>query len=338
MHVLVTGGAGYIGSHTVRELIKAGHRVVILDNLSRGHREAVAVLQKTTPAGTLDFVPGDTGDHALVSGLLQERGIEAVLHFAAHSQVGESVERPELYYRNNVVHGLSLLDTVREGGVKYFIFSSTAAVYGEPVEVPVSEEHPVVPANPYGATKLAFEGALRWYGRAGGPRWMALRYFNAAGADPDGDLGEDHRPETHLIPLVLQAALGLRPAISIFGTDYPTPDGTCIRDYIHVTDLAVAHVLALHALVRGAAPAAYNLGNGSGYSVLEVVRAAEAVTGRSIPVRHTGRRAGDPAVLVAGARQAGQMLGWRPRFADLRTIIDTAWRWHQKHPAGFETV
>lgn len=335
MNVLVTGGAGYIGSHTVKELVKAGHAVVILDNLSRGHRAAVDVLQKSSPAGAVDFVAGDTGEKELVAGLLKERRIEAVLHFAAHSQVGESVEHPALYYHNNVVRGLALLEAVREAQVAYFIFSSTAAVYGEPVETPIPEEHPLVPTNPYGATKLALEGALHWYGRAYGLRWAALRYFNAAGADPEGELGEDHRPETHLLPLVLQAALGLRPAINVFGNDYPTPDGTCIRDYIHVTDLAAAHVLALHALAAGAAPGVYNLGNGSGYSVLEVIRTAEKVTGRSIPVRFTGRRAGDPAVLVAGARRAREILGWRPRFGDLADIVATAWRWHSRHPGGF---
>ncbi|MCL6611481.1 MAG: UDP-glucose 4-epimerase GalE [Peptococcaceae bacterium] len=326
MNVLVCGGAGYIGSHAVRELMKAGHRAVVLDNLSRGHRGAV---------GDAIFIEGDIADRDLLAGLIRREGIEACMHFAAHSLVGESVGRPDTYYFNNVVKGLALLDACVKAGVRCFVFSSTAAVYGDPVEVPIKEDHPTVPANPYGATKLAFEGALRWYGGAFGLKYASLRYFNAAGADPAGDIGEDHDPETHLIPLVLKAASGKLPGISVFGNDYPTPDGTCIRDYIHVTDLARAHLLALEYLRSGMPSDCFNLGNGSGYSVLEVIKTAEEVTGRSIEVKFSARRPGDPAVLVAGAGKAREALGWRPQFDDLRTIIETAWAWHRDHPDGF---
>jgi UDP-glucose 4-epimerase len=327
LKLLVTGGAGYIGSHTIRELVKRGHRVVVLDNLSQGHAAAV-------PEGLL--VRGDTGDRALLEHLCTEFEIEAVLHFAAGSLVGDSVRRPAAYYHNNVVKGLRLLDAMVESGVQYLVFSSTAAVYGEPRQVPIPEDHPVVPANPYGATKLALEEALQWYGAAYGLRFVSLRYFNAAGADPAGDIGEDHDPETHLIPLVLKAALGTGPELTVFGTDYPTPDGTCIRDYIHVNDLAEAHVLALEALAAGAPSTVYNLGNGSGYSVLEVVRAAGEVVGKPVKVNYGARRPGDPAVLVAGAEKIKERLNWRPRFSGLRAIIETAWRWHRSRPRGFE--
>jgi UDP-glucose 4-epimerase len=281
-------------------------------------------------------VRGDTSDRELLQELLAGDGIEAVLHFAASSLVGESVRSPSEYYRNNLVKGLSLLDSMVNAGVRSLVFSSTAAVYGEPREVPIPEEHGTVPTNPYGATKLALEGALRWYGEAYGLRYASLRYFNAAGADPAGDLGEDHDPETHLIPLVLRVALGLMPHLNVFGTDYPTPDGTCIRDYIHVSDLADAHVLALEALASGAASTVYNLGNGSGYSVLEVIRAAEEVVGKPIPVQYAARRSGDPAALVAGSEKIKRGLGWRPRFESLHTMIETAWRWHSSHPRGFK--
>ncbi|MEW6447863.1 MAG: UDP-glucose 4-epimerase GalE [Bacillota bacterium] len=324
MHVLVTGGAGYIGSQTVKELLRAGYKVTVLDNLSRGHKAVARLLPQA------EFVWGDIADRELVVGLVRSRGIAAVLHFAALSIVGESAADPALYYRNNMVKGLALLEAMREAGVPYFIFSSTAAVYGEPVQVPVTEDHPLVPTNPYGATKLAFEEALRWYGAAYGLRYISLRYFNAAGADPQGDLGEDHRPETHLIPVVLQAALGLREAVTVFGTDYPTPDGTCIRDYIHVTDLAAAHVLALEALAEGHAPGAYNLGNERGHSVREVIETARRVTGRDFPVVEGARRPGDPAVLVASSQRIKEDLGWRPRYGDLETIVRTAWDWHRR--------
>ncbi|MBC7325368.1 MAG: UDP-glucose 4-epimerase GalE, partial [Moorella sp. (in: Bacteria)] len=261
MRILVTGGAGYIGSHTVKELVAAGHYVVALDNLSRGRRAAVRQAK---------FVRADLADQKLITELLRAEKIEAVMHFAASSLVGESMQHPAAYYQNNVVNGLHLLESMRQAKTPYLVFSSTAAVYGEPTETPIPEEHPTVPTNPYGATKLALEGALAWYSRAYGLKYISLRYFNAAGADPEGDPGEDHDPETHLIPLVLKAALGQLPAVKIFGRDYPTPDGTCIRDYIHVTDLARAHLLALKALADGKEPAVYNLGNGSGYSVLEV--------------------------------------------------------------------
>lgn len=331
MNVLVTGGAGYIGSHTVKRLATAGYRVTILDNLSRGHREAIALLPKA------EFVIGDTGDYELVSRVLKTRTIQAVLHFAAHSQVGESVTNPALYYENNVINGLRLLEAVRGSGVPYFIFSSTAAVYGEPTGIPIYENAVLAPTNPYGATKLAFERALQWYSAAYGFKYIALRYFNAAGADPEGRLGEDHRPETHLIPLVLQTALGTRPEINIFGQDYPTPDGTCLRDYIHVTDLAEAHLLALKALEGGSPSQVYNLGNEKGYSVKEVINAAKKVTGVDFTAKHGPRRAGDPAVLVASSRRIQEELGWKPQFGDLETIIRTAWEWHRVHPRGYST-
>lgn len=326
MNILVTGGAGYIGSHTVKELIAKEHRVVVLDNLSRGHPEAVG--------GAL-LVRGDTSDTRLLAELFKEHKVEAVMHFAASSQVGESVRQPSGYYRNNVVKGLALLDAMVQGGVPYLVFSSTAAVYGEPEEIPISEEHPALPTNPYGATKLALEGAMRWYGDAYGLKFASLRYFNAAGADPAGDIGEDHDPETHLIPLVLKAALGILPHLEIFGDDYPTPDGTCIRDYVHVSDLAAAHVLALDKMAAGAPSSVYNLGNGSGYSVLEVVQAAGKVTGKPVKVKFGARRPGDPAVLVAGSQKIRDELSWEPAFADLRTIVETAWRWHLSHPTGY---
>lgn len=324
--VLVTGGAGYIGSHTVRELSRRGYQIIVLDNLSKGHRASVA---------GVEFVEGDTADGGLLRSLFQEREVRAVVHFAASSLVGESVLDPAAYYRNNVLGGISLLDAMASARVPYLVFSSTAAVYGEPREVPIPEDHPAVPANPYGATKLALEGAMRWYGEAYGMKYAALRYFNAAGADPAGDIGEDHAPESHLIPLVLKAAMGLLPTLSVFGTDYPTPDGTCVRDYVHVNDLAEAHVLALDALAAGAPSGAYNLGNGNGYSVLEVIKAAEAVTGQRVPVEYGPRRPGDPATLVASSEKAKRDLGWQPGFADLAAIIGTAWEWHRKHPQGF---
>lgn len=326
MNILVTGGAGYIGSHTVLELINRNHRVVVLDNLSKGHRAAL---------GGVELVQGDTSDTVLLKELFKKHRIEAVVHFAASSLVGESVRQPADYYHNNVVKGLALLGAMVESGVQCLVFSSTAAVYGEPVEVPIPEEHPTVPTNPYGATKLALEGAMGWYGRAYGLRCASLRYFNAAGADPSGEIGEDHDPETHLIPLVLKSAMGLIPHLEIYGTDYPTPDGTCLRDYIHVSDLAAAHALALDALASGTPAAVYNLGNGNGYSVLEVIKTAEEVVGRPIKVKYGPRRPGDPAALVASSRRIMDELGWQPRFADLKTIIETAWRWHSGHPAGF---
>lgn len=329
MNILVTGGAGYIGSHTVRELVNRKHRVVVLDNLSKGHEAAVK---------DAELVRGDTADRELLKNLFKEYRVEAVMHFAASSLVGESVRHPSGYYHNNVVKGLSLLDAMVESGVRHLVFSSTAAVYGEPREVPIPEDHPASPTNPYGATKLALEGAMRWYEEAYGLRYTSLRYFNAAGADPAGDIGEDHDPETHLIPLVLKVALGLMPRLEVFGTDYPTPDGTCVRDYIHVNDLADAHVLALEALASGFPSTVYNLGNGSGYSVLEVIRAAEEVVGRPITVNYGARRPGDPAALVAGSEKIRAELGWRPRLNDLRAIIETAWRWHRSHPRGFEDM
>jgi UDP-glucose-4-epimerase GalE len=318
--ILVTGGAGYIGSHVAKLLHQRGYHPVVFDNLEFGHRWAARW-------GT--FVEGDLADEERVKDLLLEHGIRAVLHFAGYAYVGESVRDPGRYYRNNVANTLSLLQAMVEVESEYLIFSSSCATYGEPNAVPISEEHPQSPVNPYGRTKLVVEGMLRDFEVAHKLRHVSLRYFNAAGADPDGDLGEDHDPETHLIPLILDVARGKRPHIAIFGTDYPTPDGTCIRDYIHVTDLAEAHVLALEHLLGGGESRSYNLGNGAGYSVREVIEGARRLTGHPIPAIEARRRWGDPGVLVGSAEKIRAELGWTPRFAGLDAILETAWKWHR---------
>lgn len=318
--VLVIGGAGYIGSHMVKLLGQLGCGVTILDDLSSGHRDAVL-------CG--DFVQGNFGDRVVLDTVLS-RGFDAVMHFASFIQVGESVQQPDKYYRNNVTYTLGLLDAMRAHGVNKFIFSSTAATFGEPQYTPINEQHPQQPINPYGRTKLMVEQALADYNRAYGFKSVCLRYFNAAGADPEGQLGERHDPETHLIPLVLQAASGRRPSISVFGRDYDTPDGTCIRDYVHIQDLCSAHWLALQSLMNGADSQAYNLGNGNGFSVQEVIDTAEQVTGRKISIVNGPRRDGDPARLVADSRLAREKLGWQPQYADLATIIEHAWKWETR--------
>ncbi|MCS7211439.1 MAG: UDP-glucose 4-epimerase GalE [Chloroherpetonaceae bacterium] len=320
MKVLVTGGAGYIGSHGVRQLQRAGYQTLVVDNLIYGHRD---FLEKS------EHMIGDLQDQAFVESIFAKHTISAVMHFAAFAYVGESVQEPAKYYRNNLVATLNLLDAMRAYGVKYFIFSSTCATYGEPKQVPIPETHPQQPINPYGRSKLMIEQILRDYDHAYGIKSVSLRYFNAAGADPEGDIGEDHTPETHLIPLLLDVAMGRRPFITIYGDDYPTPDGTCIRDYIHVTDLAQAHVLGLKYLEAGGRSDAFNLGNGQGFSVREVHQMAERVTGKAIKAIVGKRRPGDPAKLVGSAEKAQRTLGWQPRFADLETIIRTAWQWHQ---------
>ena len=325
MRILVTGGAGYIGGFTVRRLLAKGHAVTVFDNLSAGHRAAV-------PPDCLvvgDLRDADQLDHHLVS-----RRIEAVIHFAASAYVGESVTNPAKYYANNLRNSMNLLERVRRQNIQRFVFSSTCATYGNPEKLPLTEAHPQRPVNPYGNTKLAFEYMLRDYSAAYGIGFAALRYFNAAGASVDGAHGEQHDPETHLIPLVLQVALGQRSHIDIFGTDYDTPDGTCVRDYVHVEDLAEAHLLALEKLTPGVG-AAFNIGTGTGNSVREVVRVCEEVTGKPIAVKEGPRRAGDPPVLVAGAEKVRAALGWSPKFPDLRSIIETAWDWHRTHPTGY---
>jgi UDP-glucose 4-epimerase len=323
--VLVTGGAGYIGSVVVEELIARGaERVVVLDDLSRGHAAAVP------PEARL--IVGDVADGELVRGLCAEERIDGVVHLAAWSLVGQSVTMPAEYYRANVIKGLCLLEALLGAGVRRFVFSSTAAVYGDAGDAPIEETTPVHPTNPYGETKLAIEKALAWYERAYGLRYASLRYFNAAGASEAR--GEHHDPETHLIPIVLQVAAGKRPHLDVYGDDYPTKDGTCVRDYIHVRDLADAHVRALTALEQRSL-GAYNLGCGGGFSVLEVVEAARAVTGHPIPVKMAPRRAGDPATLVASSRRITEELGWRPARQDLRAIVADAWRWAERHPDGY---
>ncbi|WP_047857434.1 UDP-glucose 4-epimerase GalE [Archangium gephyra] len=322
MKVMVTGGAGYIGSVVTEELLRGGDQALVYDSLYKGHREAV--VEGAT------FVKGDLLDTALLRETLVQHKIEAVVHMAADSLVGESVKVPAKYYRNNVLGGLSLLDAMREADVKVLVFSSTAAVYGEPAKQPIEESDPTQPTNPYGETKLAFERALRWYDGAHGLKYVSLRYFNAAGAT--GRSGERHDPETHLIPIVLQAAAGLRPDVTVFGDDYPTPDGTCVRDYIHVVDLAQAHILALHALATGHPSSIYNLGcGGEGYSVKQVIDCARRVTGREIPVTKGPRRAGDPAVLIASSARIMRELGWKPTQQKLDSIVESAWRWMQRN-------
>jgi UDP-glucose 4-epimerase len=320
MKVLVIGGAGYIGSHMVKLMGQQGCSVMTLDDLINGHRDAVL-------CG--DFVQGNFGDRAVLDAILAT-GFDAVMHFASFIQVGESVQHPDKYYRNNMTYTLCLLDAMRAHGVNKFIFSSTAAIFGEPQYTPIDEGHPQQPINPYGRSKLVVEQALADYDRAYGFKSVCLRYFNAAGADPEGILGERHDPETHLIPLVLQAASGRRPHISVFGQDHDTPDGTCIRDYIHVNDLCSAHWLALESLMSGADSQSYNLGNGNGFSVQEVINTAEQVTGRKILVVNGSRRDGDPARLVADSRLVRERLGWQPQYADLTTIIEHAWKWEMK--------
>jgi UDP-glucose 4-epimerase len=325
MRILVTGGAGYIGSHAVKLFRARGHDVWVYDNLCFGHRAAV-------PADRL--IVGDLHEVHRLDQLLVESRIEAVVHFAAFAFVGESVLDPAKYYRNNLIGTLNLMESLRRHGIGRFVFSSTAATFGIPETSPITEDTPQNPINPYGHTKLAVEKALSAYAGAYGWAYAALRYFNASGAAPDGTLGEDHKPETHLIPLVIQAAMGQRPHIEIFGTDYPTADGTCIRDYIHVDDLAEAHLLALENL-RPGSELKYNLGIGRGYSVREVIRAVESETGKRVPIKEGPRRAGDPPVLVASSTKIQRELGWRPRFTDLQAIVATAWNWHKNHPKGF---
>ncbi len=324
MRVLVTGGAGYIGATTVRSLLADGHEVSVYDNLSKGHREAV-------PA-SVPLIVGDVADRARLDTAIQEHRPDAVLHFAAFIEAGESMQAPEKYFRNNSAGTLTLLEAMLANRVDRLILSSTAGVYGEPRRTPVEESDPLEPTNAYGESKLLMERMLGWFGRVHGLRYASLRYFNAAGSD--GRSGERHHPETHLIPLVLQAAAGERNSISIFGTDYPTPDGTCIRDYIHVSDLAQAHLLALYALAEQDC-LIYNLGNGKGFSVREVIEAARRVTGAEIPAVEAVRRPGDPAVLVASSEKIRRELGWIPQYTDLESIIRSAWEWMQQHPAGY---
>src|SRR5262245_1768003 len=325
MRILVTGGAGYVGSHCLRALLAAGHEAVVYDNLSRGHKKSV-------PNGLL--VEGDLNDEGKLTALLKGRKIEAVMHFAALALVGESVEKPELYYGNNVVGSFHLLEAMRQAGVWRIVFSSTTATYGTPEKMPIAETTPQQPINPYGFSKLVVERLLDDYAAAHGFGFAALRYFNAAGASRDGQIGEDHTPESHLIPIVLQVALGQRPSISIFGNDYPTPDGTCVRDYVHVEDLASAHLAALERLEKGKS-IKVNLGTGRGYSVREVIDACRKITGHAIPEVNAPRRPGDPPELVADARLARQLLDWTPEYTTIESIVETAWRWHQAHPRGY---
>lgn len=326
--ILVTGGAGYIGSHTVLKLKELGYYPVIVDNLVKGHREAV-------PGG--EFVQADIGSKDELLKIFHRHKIDAVIHFAAFSEVGESVTNPQKYYQNNIVNSLNLLNVMVEMDVKKIVFSSSAAVYGEPESIPITEQQMTNPTNPYGQTKLMFEKILHDYDKAYGLKSISLRYFNAAGATPDGSIGEDHTPESHLIPLILQVALGQRESIFVFGTDYDTEDGTCVRDYIHVNDLATAHILALEALSRGASTTNYNLGNGNGYSVMQVINVAKQVTGCEILYRAGSRREGDPARLVASSEKIRQELSWQPEFDDLHAIISHAWNWCKNHPKGYAT-
>jgi len=327
MKVLVVGGAGYVGSHTVRLLLAQGHEVWVYDNLSLGHRESV-------PAGRL--IEGNLTDRALLMQVMRDKEIEAVMHFAAYALVGESVQHPAMYYQNNVIATFELLEAMRAVGVWRFVFSSTTATYGQPEKMPISEDTPQNPINPYGFTKLVVERALADYAHAYGFGVAALRYFNASGASSDASIGEDHDPESHLIPIVLQVALGQRPHISIFGTDYPTEDGTCIRDYIHVEDLATAHLAALQKLQPNSV-LQMNLGTGVGHSVQQVIEACRKITGHAIPAVIGPRREGDPACLIADSSKAQRELNWKPKYVSIESIVETAWKWHQSHPRGYSS-
>ena len=328
MRILVLGGAGYIGSHTALELVKAGNEVVIADNLVTGYRKAI-------PEGA-KFYEGDLRDSDFLDNLFHQEKIDAVIHFAAYSLVGESVTNPLKYYDNNLYGTKVLLEAMVKNNVGKIVFSSTAATYGEPENIPILETDRTCPTNPYGETKLAMEKMFKWTAEAHGLRYVSLRYFNACGADESGEIGEAHTPESHLIPLILQVPNGKRETISIYGTDYDTPDGTCIRDYIHVTDLAQAHILAVQYLNNGGESDIFNLGNGVGYSVREVIETARKVTGHPIPATETSRRAGDPARLVASSEKAKSVLGWKPVHDSLEEIIASAWNWHKNHPNGYD--
>ena len=332
--VLVTGGAGYVGSHAVKALAAAGRDVIVYDDLSAGHGEAVDRVAEAFPARSITLVRADILDRERMVEVLEASNVTAVMHFAARLLVGESVRDPIGYYRANVIGTMTVLEAMGKVGVDRFVFSSTAATFGEPTSIPIGEDHPQRPINPYGETKLAIERALPHVERGAGLGWVALRYFNAAGADPDGLLGEDHEPEEHLIPLAIRAAQG-GPGLTIYGQDYPTPDGTCVRDYVHVADLAAAHVDALGYLENGGVSGAYNLGNGDGVSVRQVVESVSRVTGHPVPHEMGDRRPGDPAQLVASNDRARRELGWAPKLAALDTIVETAWAWHSRHPAGY---
>jgi len=329
MRVLVTGGAGYIGSHLVRHLEQEGFVPIIYDNFSRGHMKAVEGYK---------IIVGDIRDKMLIERVVKEENVLAAIHFAAHSQVGESVGNPSIYYENNCLGGLCLLRALIDGGVRNFIFSSSAAVYGEPGKTPIEENHPINPTNPYGETKAFMERVLGAYDRAYGFHSVSLRYFNAAGAARGGLIGEDHEPETHLIPLVLKTILGQREKLIVYGGDYPTKDGTAVRDYIHVDDLAHAHVLALKYLLNKGQVTVYNLGNGKGFSVMDVIKAAEEVSGEKVSYEIGPRREGDPAILVASSSKAQKELNWKPGLPDLKDIIQSAWVWHKNHPTGYEKI
>lgn len=328
MKILVLGGAGYIGSHTVKELIKSGSQVVIVDNLETGYKEAVHP--------DAQFYQGDIRDRAFMDNVFEKEKIDGVIHFAANSLVGESMSEPLKYYDNNLYGTKVLLDSMVANGVDKIVFSSTAATYGEPKRVPILETDPTEPTNPYGETKLSMEKMMKWTDQAHGVRYVALRYFNACGADVSGEIGEAHSPETHLIPLILQVPNGQRDKISIYGDDYDTKDGTCVRDYIHVTDLAQAHILAMKYLIDGKESAIFNLGNGVGFTVKEVIEAARKVTNHPIPAEVVSRRSGDPAKLIASSEKAKKILGWNPQHADLEEIIESAWNWHRNHPNGYK--
>ena len=327
MAILVTGGAGYVGSHTVHLLNRLGYRLAVVDNLSTGFQAAVPE--------NVHFYRGDIRDRDFLDAVFRTETVEGVIHFAACSQVGESMAHPLRYYNNNLGGTETLLECMVEHGVKIIVFSSSAAVYGEPEQIPIQETAPTAPTNCYGETKIAMERMMHWTEVAHGLRYVALRYFNACGAQRDGQIGEAHTPETHLIPLVLQVANGQRESVSIFGTDYPTADGTCVRDYVHVEDLAQAHLLALEYLLHGGESQRINLGSGSGFSVREIIQAARRVTGHAIPAVEQPRRAGDPAVLVAGIEKAASILGWKPQCSDLEYVMTSAWQWHRTHPHGF---
>lgn len=328
MKILVLGGAGYIGSHTVKELIKSGSQVVIVDNLETGYKEAVHP--------DAQFYQGDIRDRAFMDNVFEKEKIDGVIHFAANSLVGESMSNPLKYYDNNLYGTKVLLDSMVANGVDKIVFSSTAATYGEPKQVPILETDPTEPTNPYGETKLSMEKMMKWTDLAHGVRYVALRYFNACGADASGEIGEAHNPKTHLIPLILQVPNGQRDKISIYGDDYNTKDGTCVRDYIHVTDLAQAHILAMKYLIDGRESAIFNLGNGVGFTVKEVIEAARKVTNHPILAEVVSRRSGDPAKLIASSEKAKKILGWNPQHADLEEIIESAWNWHRKHPNGYK--